>query len=169
MALKSAGLLSKGVFGQVPKVRTFSKQKLICFQICYLIYCSGSDHKWSSPTNKKSLQIHWRSFPNRWQLPWWPQIWASYSFLYRNVQRYLHLILSKNVQSYLHIIFSSLHNVCTMSLFGLLNGEFLPGFGVMLGHVFMEPATINYPFEKGPLSSRFRYFRCISKFIYVTT
>lgn len=31
------------------------------------------------------------------------------------------------------------------------------GFGVMLGHVFMEPATINYPFEKGPLSSRFRY------------
>ncbi|RCN34464.1 NADH-quinone oxidoreductase, chain I [Ancylostoma caninum] len=29
-------------------------------------------------------------------------------------------------------------------------------FGVMLGHFFMEPATINYPFEKGPLSSRFR-------------
>ncbi|EPB76026.1 hypothetical protein ANCCEY_04872 [Ancylostoma ceylanicum] len=27
----------------------------------------------------------------------------------------------------------------------------------MLGHFFMEPATINYPFEKGPLSSRFRY------------
>lgn len=26
----------------------------------------------------------------------------------------------------------------------------------MLGHCFMEPATINYPFEKGPLSSRFR-------------
>lgn len=26
----------------------------------------------------------------------------------------------------------------------------------MLGHVFMEPVTINYPFEKGPLSARFR-------------
>nr|CDJ82366.1 4Fe-4S ferredoxin domain containing protein [Haemonchus contortus] len=34
--------------------------------------------------------------------------------------------------------------------------ELFRGFGVMLGHVFMEPATINYPFEKGPLSSRFR-------------
>uniref|UniRef100_A0AC35F0W5 4Fe-4S ferredoxin-type domain-containing protein n=2 Tax=Panagrolaimus sp. PS1159 TaxID=55785 RepID=A0AC35F0W5_9BILA len=34
--------------------------------------------------------------------------------------------------------------------------ELFRGFGVMLGHCFMEPATINYPFEKGPLSSRFR-------------
>ncbi|VDO18716.1 unnamed protein product [Heligmosomoides polygyrus] len=34
--------------------------------------------------------------------------------------------------------------------------EMFRGFGVMLGHVFMEPATINYPFEKGPLSTRFR-------------
>ncbi|GMS88242.1 hypothetical protein PENTCL1PPCAC_10417, partial [Pristionchus entomophagus] len=41
-----------------------------------------------------------------------------------------------------------LHNVFFTELFR--------GFGVMLGHVFMEPATINYPFEKGPLSSRFR-------------
>ncbi|CEF67844.1 NADH dehydrogenase [ubiquinone] iron-sulfur protein 8, mitochondrial [Strongyloides ratti] len=34
--------------------------------------------------------------------------------------------------------------------------EMIRGFGVMLGHFFTEPATINYPFEKGPLSSRFR-------------
>lgn len=34
--------------------------------------------------------------------------------------------------------------------------ELLRGFGVMVGHMFMEPATINYPFEKGPLSARFR-------------
>lgn len=34
--------------------------------------------------------------------------------------------------------------------------ELFRGFGVMFGHIFMEPATINYPFEKGPLSSRFR-------------
>ena len=30
------------------------------------------------------------------------------------------------------------------------------GFGVTLAHFFKEPATINYPFEKGPLSPRFR-------------
>lgn len=30
------------------------------------------------------------------------------------------------------------------------------GLGVTLGHIFKEPATINYPFEKGPLSPRFR-------------
>ncbi|KOB75961.1 NADH dehydrogenase ubiquinone Fe-S 8 [Operophtera brumata] len=30
------------------------------------------------------------------------------------------------------------------------------GFAVTLGHMFKEPATINYPFEKGPLSPRFR-------------
>ncbi|KAJ1370607.1 hypothetical protein KIN20_032374 [Parelaphostrongylus tenuis] len=38
----------------------------------------------------------------------------------------------------------------------LLFTELFRGFGVMLGHVFMEPTTISYPFEKGPLSSRFR-------------
>ncbi len=27
---------------------------------------------------------------------------------------------------------------------------------VVLGNIFKEPATINYPFEKGPLSPRFR-------------
>ncbi|XP_013189058.1 NADH dehydrogenase (ubiquinone) 23 kDa subunit-like [Amyelois transitella] len=34
--------------------------------------------------------------------------------------------------------------------------ELVRGFAVTLGHVFKEPATINYPFEKGPLSPRFR-------------
>lgn len=38
----------------------------------------------------------------------------------------------------------------TISLF------FYIGFGVTLAHFFKEPATINYPFEKGPLSPRFR-------------
>ena len=28
--------------------------------------------------------------------------------------------------------------------------------GVITGQMFREPATINYPFEKGPLSPRFR-------------
>ncbi|KAK8721095.1 hypothetical protein OTU49_012951, partial [Cherax quadricarinatus] len=34
--------------------------------------------------------------------------------------------------------------------------ELWQGAAVTLGHIFMEPATINYPFEKGPLSPRFR-------------
>lgn len=37
-------------------------------------------------------------------------------------------------------------------------GRSLPFSGMMatLSSVFKEPATINYPFEKGPLSPRFR-------------
>lgn len=34
--------------------------------------------------------------------------------------------------------------------------ELIRGLGVSMGHIFKEPATINYPFEKGPLSPRFR-------------
>lgn len=34
--------------------------------------------------------------------------------------------------------------------------ELFRGLGIGLAHVFKEPATINYPFEKGPLSPRFR-------------
>ncbi|XP_059055255.1 NADH-ubiquinone oxidoreductase subunit 8-like [Achroia grisella] len=34
--------------------------------------------------------------------------------------------------------------------------EIIRGFAVTLAHVFKEPATINYPFEKGPLSPRFK-------------
>lgn len=38
----------------------------------------------------------------------------------------------------------------------LFFSELLRGMLVTLGHIFKEPATINYPFEKGPLSPRFR-------------
>lgn len=34
--------------------------------------------------------------------------------------------------------------------------ELARGFAVTFAHIFKEPATINYPFEKGPLSPRFR-------------
>jgi NADH dehydrogenase (ubiquinone) Fe-S protein 8 len=34
--------------------------------------------------------------------------------------------------------------------------ELFRGAAVTLAHIFKEPATINYPFEKGPLSPRFR-------------
>jgi len=33
---------------------------------------------------------------------------------------------------------------------------FYAGLGIVMSHLFKEPATINYPFEKGPLSPRFR-------------
>lgn len=33
---------------------------------------------------------------------------------------------------------------------------FFSGLGVVMSQLFKEPATINYPFEKGPLSPRFR-------------
>lgn len=38
----------------------------------------------------------------------------------------------------------------------LLFTEIVKGFSITLGTLFKEPATINYPFEKGPLSPRFR-------------
>lgn len=35
-------------------------------------------------------------------------------------------------------------------------GEMFTGLAMVFGHLLKEPATINYPFEKGPLSPRFR-------------
>ncbi|NXK27936.1 NDUS8 protein, partial [Arenaria interpres] len=38
----------------------------------------------------------------------------------------------------------------------LLWTELFRGLAMTLSYLFREPATINYPFEKGPLSPRFR-------------
>ncbi|CAH8571993.1 unnamed protein product [Schistosoma guineensis] len=38
----------------------------------------------------------------------------------------------------------------------LIVADILRGLRLTLGMVFKEPATLNYPFEKGPLSPRFR-------------
>ncbi|VDO68048.1 unnamed protein product [Schistosoma margrebowiei] len=38
----------------------------------------------------------------------------------------------------------------------LIAADILRGLRLTLGMVFKEPATLNYPFEKGPLSPRFR-------------
>jgi len=38
----------------------------------------------------------------------------------------------------------------------IFSTELARGFMVTLANIFKEPATINYPFEKGPLSPRFR-------------
>ena len=40
------------------------------------------------------------------------------------------------------------------------------GFGQITGKVFTEPATINYPFEKGPLSPRFRGEHALRRYFF---
>src|SRR5580704_2355729 len=38
----------------------------------------------------------------------------------------------------------------------LLLAEMVTGLGITLKYFFRKPVTLNYPFEKGPLSPRFR-------------
>merc|ERR1711894_763167 len=38
----------------------------------------------------------------------------------------------------------------------MLMGELMKGMGMTISKILHEPVTINYPFEKGPLSPRFR-------------
>jgi len=49
--------------------------------------------------------------------------------------------------------FSSVADRAAASVFWI---ELLKGFSTTLSQMLKEPATINYPFEKGPLSPRFR-------------
>ena len=49
--------------------------------------------------------------------------------------------------------FSEITNRAAQTIFWT---ELFRGAAVTLAHIFKEPATINYPFEKGPLSPRFR-------------
>ena len=49
--------------------------------------------------------------------------------------------------------YGELTDQATNMVFGT---ELFRGLMVTLGAIFKEPATINYPFEKGPLSPRFR-------------
>ena len=52
---------------------------------------------------------------------------------------------------------------------GLFITELGRGMAVTLGHIFKEPATINYPFEKGPLSPRFRGEHALRRYFVVIT
>jgi len=45
--------------------------------------------------------------------------------------------------------------------------EMFRGLGIVLSQVFREPATINYPFEKGPLSPRFRGEHALRRYVCV--
>ncbi|KAI0215905.1 NADH dehydrogenase [ubiquinone] iron-sulfur protein 8, mitochondrial [Lamellibrachia satsuma] len=42
--------------------------------------------------------------------------------------------------------------------------EICKGLGITLSMLFKEPATLNYPFEKGPLSPRFRGEHCLRRY-----
>lgn len=44
--------------------------------------------------------------------------------------------------------------------------EIVRGMGIALSQIFREPATINYPFEKGPLSPRFRGEHALRRYYY---
>src|SRR2546430_8385429 len=47
-------------------------------------------------------------------------------------------------------------NVLARGARGLLLSELLSGLALTLRYMFQRPVTVNYPFEKGPLSPRFR-------------
>ncbi|XP_033216373.1 NADH-ubiquinone oxidoreductase subunit 8-like [Belonocnema kinseyi] len=47
-------------------------------------------------------------------------------------------------------------DVAERAVFTMFLHELTRGCAIALSHFFREPATINYPFEKGPLSPRFR-------------
>ena len=47
-------------------------------------------------------------------------------------------------------------NLLARSARGLLLTELISGMALTLRYMFKRPVTVNYPYEKGPLSARFR-------------
>ena len=70
------------------------------------------------------------------------------------------LSTSAPVSSFRYVNSEGLNTDLKTQMVGLSNSSFISeifrGVGMGLGKFFVEPATINYPFEKGPLSPRFR-------------
>lgn len=60
----------------------------------------------------------------------------------------------KMINFYLKQLYYSQH-YCFSTIINIRINSYV-GLGLTLAHIFKEPATINYPFEKGPLSPRFR-------------
>jgi len=46
--------------------------------------------------------------------------------------------------------------------------EIFRAMGLATSQLLREPATINYPFEKGPLSPRFRGEHALRRYFYIT-
>ena len=117
--------------------------------------------------------VSWvQSIPSNsiWNRPCLSCLWPLYQngFMYKTVNSYenafaLHFYAN---QSYFHKCFLHIQRLIlkhrkrviwkwpiTMFYGPIL---FFEGFQMTLSKFFQEPATINYPFEKGPLSPRFR-------------
>lgn len=75
----------------------------------------------------------------------------------KNVANGINAYLSRNKYYYVNEHkeknWSEIMEDATTHMFFL---ELFRGLGLVVSHIFREPATINYPFEKGPLSPRFR-------------
>lgn len=70
------------------------------------------------------------------------------------------LLWTELFRGQLHALFNAFIKLCLWwKVQGHMHHDWhivLLGLGMTLSYLFREPATINYPFEKGPLSPRFR-------------
>ena len=82
------------------------------------------------------------------------------------------LSTSSPVSSFRYINTEGLNTDMKTQMTGLSNSSFISeifrGVGMGIGKFFVEPATINYPFEKGPLSPRFRGEHALRRLITAT-
>jgi len=80
------------------------------------------------------------------------------------------LSTSAPVSSFRYINTEGLNTDLKTQMTGLSNSSFISeifrGVGMGIGKFFVEPATINYPFEKGPLSPRFRGEHALRRLFY---
>ncbi|CAM2115193.1 NADH dehydrogenase [ubiquinone] iron-sulfur protein 8, mitochondrial isoform X1 [Caretta caretta] len=75
-----------------------------------------------------------------------------------SLTRLLSVTASRKSYKYVNVqeLKSDMKSITDRAAQTLLWTELIRGLGMTLSYLFREPATINYPFEKGPLSPRFR-------------
>lgn len=87
---------------------------------------------------------------------------------FRNVPKGINVYFSRSKYYYVNEKkdqnWSDIMEVATTHMFF---HELVRGLGIVLSQVFREPATINYPFEKGPLSPRFRGEHALRRYVYI--
>uniref|UniRef100_A0A4W6DGF3 NADH dehydrogenase [ubiquinone] iron-sulfur protein 8, mitochondrial n=1 Tax=Lates calcarifer TaxID=8187 RepID=A0A4W6DGF3_LATCA len=125
----------QGTFGYGPGVvRPFS---LSVQREGYSKYCCkpGAAHKWHS----------------QWRENMWPLFGRSNHTLIQ-LSPFILFVEYVNAQE----LPTDLRSITDRAATTLLWTELFRGLGMTMSYLFREPATINYPFEKGPLSPRFR-------------
>ncbi|XP_074922059.1 NADH dehydrogenase [ubiquinone] iron-sulfur protein 8, mitochondrial isoform X1 [Chelonoidis abingdonii] len=75
-----------------------------------------------------------------------------------SLTRLLSVTASRKSYKYVNVqeVKSDMKSITDQAAQTLLWTELIRGLAMTLSYLFREPATINYPFEKGPLSPRFR-------------